>query len=361
MPEPRAGAMNLKELAARPERIEHHLVPVATIGDVQLELATASEPLYFAHVNISDEYALALPTGDGFVDAFPLRTFLGDALERDVGRYNHRPGDVVLHPVGVPHWPGRMRAPYTPLAIPPGARRCALSLVYCATVPTPSAGVVVACEDDRAKAYVAPPPAMSLVATGAALGVIARIGDTTLAVVDGAVELPRGGWVVVLAGERVHDVIRVAAGGRADGYARALVFASATREPDAPPEAWRALPPPPFAPYEEAAPGALPLVVGELAVTAVSDAVARVAIGGAGAEVPRYWAARMLFRVALHGMRLGAVETYGGFGVDDGGGRGDVVVRIPGAQTTFPRASAVGVIERLYRGIAPAGYVERLT
>ncbi len=52
--------VNLRELVARPERFEHHLIVCATLGRVQLEIVTASEPLYFGHVNFSDEYALAL-------------------------------------------------------------------------------------------------------------------------------------------------------------------------------------------------------------------------------------------------------------------------------------------------------------
>ena len=61
----------------------------ATVDGVQLEIATASEPLYFSHVNCSDEYALALPTGDELVDRFPLRTFLSDPKTgSDVGRYD---------------------------------------------------------------------------------------------------------------------------------------------------------------------------------------------------------------------------------------------------------------------------------
>jgi multimeric flavodoxin WrbA len=103
---------NLRELVARPARFEHHLLVCATIDGVQLEVTTASEPLYFSHVNLSDEYALALPTGDELVDRFPLRTFLSDPVTgADVGRYNHRIGDVVLHPDGLLRWPGRLRAP----------------------------------------------------------------------------------------------------------------------------------------------------------------------------------------------------------------------------------------------------------
>ena len=59
---PLAGARrtNLRELAARPARFEHHLTVVARAGCAQLEMVTASEPLSFAHINVSDEYALAL-------------------------------------------------------------------------------------------------------------------------------------------------------------------------------------------------------------------------------------------------------------------------------------------------------------
>jgi len=110
----------------------------ATVGDVQLEVTTASEPLYFNHINLSDEYAMALPTGDELVDRFPLRTFLSDPVTgEDVGRYNHRVGDLVLHPDGLLHWPGRLRPPYDPFELPPGMRRCGLSIVYCASKPTP--------------------------------------------------------------------------------------------------------------------------------------------------------------------------------------------------------------------------------
>ena len=92
---------NLRELVARSTRHEHQLMVCATVDGVQLEVTTASEPLYFGHINLSDEYALALPTGDDLVDRFPLRTFLSDlATGEDVGRYNHRIGDLVLHPEG---------------------------------------------------------------------------------------------------------------------------------------------------------------------------------------------------------------------------------------------------------------------
>ena len=171
---------NLRELVARPERYEHHLLVCATIDGVQLEVATASEPLYFSHINLSDEYALALPTGDELVDRFPLRTFLSDPTTgADVGRYNHRIGDVVLHPEGLLHWPGRLRAPYEPFDFPPGMRRSGLSLVYCASTPTPATWCPLPRPQERAedaKAYVTPPPPMVLASTRGAPGVLAHIG-----------------------------------------------------------------------------------------------------------------------------------------------------------------------------------------
>src|SRR5262249_3119983 len=130
---------NLLDLASRPGRFEHHLTVVARIGEAQFEIATASEPLYFAHINVSDEYAIGLPTGDALIDGFPLRTFLADApTGQDVARYNHRVGDVVLHPLGFTHWPGRLRPPFAPVVPPPGMRRCGTSLVFCACAPTPA-------------------------------------------------------------------------------------------------------------------------------------------------------------------------------------------------------------------------------
>jgi hypothetical protein len=353
---PAGGGPNLRELASRPERFEHHLVPVATIGTVQLELATASEPLYFAHVNYSDEYALALPTGDVMIEAFPMRTFLGDAAERDAGRYNHKVGDLVLHPVGVPHWPGRLRAPYAPMDMLPGMRRCGMSLVYCATAPTP-AGTLPTAADARAKPYVEPAPRMSIVSVMQVTGVIAAVGDTTLSVVDGPVELPRGGWVIVLAGDRPGELVRASAGDRVSGFARALVFASAVREPDDWAPAWARLPEPPFGAFEDAAPGALPFAAGALRVAEADGGCARVAIGSASALIPRYWAARTLFRWALHNYRLGSIETYGGLRFADGGDGSRLAIELGDASTPVTPA----IVEALYRAIAPAGYVERAT
>ncbi len=352
-PEP-VGAMNLRELASRRERFEHHLVVFARLGGVQLEVATASEPLYFGHRNISDEYAIALATGDELVDKFPLRTFLSDT-RGDVGRYNHRTGELVLHPLGFMHWPGRLRPPYEMPAIPAGMRRCLLSLVYCANVPTSSSGVVVPAADARAKAYVAPAPPMSIVDVRAQTGVIAAVGATTLAVASGTIAPPRGGWVVDLA---TLEVRRLGPGEQLE-LPRALVFSSRDAEPDPVPPAWHALPAPPFAPLEDAPRGALPFTHGPLSIVERGDAIATVTLEDAIADVPRHWLARTLFRLGLHDLRLGYVETYGGISFDDHAG-GDLDVGLGGASCRVPRAEALAFVERLYRAVAPPGYTERI-
>lgn len=380
-PGPGITRANLRELVARPERYEHHLMVVATVDGVQLEVTTASEPLFFAHVNLSDEYALALPTGDELVDRFPLRTFLSDPTSgEDVGRYNHRIGDLVLHPEGLMHWPGRLRAPYEPFDFPPGMRRCGLSLVYCASTPTPPTWSPLPTPQGREedlKAYVTPAPPMVLASTRGRPGVMARIGRTSLSLVEVPERItPRhGGWVVVLEAEAgsAHaacDLLRIAEGASLDGagIVRALVLASDDAPPDAPPDAWSSVPAPAFAAFEDASPGVLPLAVGgdALRITESSASLVTIAVGDVRSEVPRYWLARMLHRVAMHGLRLGYAETYGGFFVDD---RDEAGVRLGlrGAEhertawTTLPRAEALHTLERMYRAVAPAGYRERPT
>jgi hypothetical protein len=93
-----------------------------------------------------------------------------------------------------------------------------------------------------------------------------------------------------------------------------------------------------------------------------SPALATITCGDVLTQVPRYWLARMLHRVALHGLRMGYAETYGGFFVDD---RADDVrfgLRGPPGKTaasvSVPRAEALAVVERLYRAVAPPGYTE---
>ncbi|MEA2747978.1 MAG: hypothetical protein QOI41_2121, partial [Myxococcales bacterium] len=385
---------NLRELVARPGRYEHHLLVCATVDGVQLEVATASEPLYFAHINLSDEYALALPTGDELVDRFPLRTFLSDPVTgADVGRYNHRIGDLVLHPEGFLHWPGRLRAPYEPFDFPPGMRRSGLSLVYCASIPTPATSRALPRPQGReedAKAYVTPPPPMVLASTRGAAGALAHIGRTTLSLVElpEAIAPAHGGWVVVLEAEAgsVHapcDLLRIPEGATlaGAGIVRALLLTSSAAAPDAVPVSWSTVPAAPFAPFEDGKPGALPLDVEAMRIEAVSASTVAIAIGDAKTEVPRYWLARMLHRIALHGLRVGYAETYGGFFVDDRGEGGVTMgVRRPtgagaGASAsadasasasanadavTVARDEAMRVIETIYRAVAPVGYRERL-
>lgn len=372
---------NLREIVARPERFEHHLVVCASVDDAQLEITAASEPLYFAHINISDEYALTLQSGDELVDRFPLRTFLSDpASGEDVGRYNHRVGDLVLHPKGYLHWPGRLRPPYEPFDFPPGMRRTGLSLVYCASTPMPPTTKPPKSSSDRTddiKAYVEPAPPMALASTRGEPGTMATIGRTSLRLIELPLEIApeEGGWVVILeATGEAHfpgDIYRVAKGSKlqGDGIVRALVFASTAKSPDPVPSSWRTTPPPTFAPFEDQqrdprAPEALE--VAGLRIEASNDDPRSVIItaGEGQTEVPRYWLARMLFRVGLHALRLGYVETYGGFFVDD---RGDssapVLVGVRAGverhSISIPRLDAMTVIEKIYRAVAPPGYTER--
>jgi NAD(P)H dehydrogenase (quinone) len=368
---------NLRELVARPGRYEHHLLVCATIDGVQLEVATASEPLYFAHINLSDEYALALPTGDELVDRFPLRTFLSDPVTgADVGRYNHRIGDLVLHPEGLLHWPGRLRAPYEPFDFPPGMRRAGLSLVYCASIPTPATPCAVPRPQGRsedAKAYVTPPPPMVLASTRGAPGVLAQIGRTTLSLLElpEAIAPAHGGWVVVMEADAdsVHaacDLLRIPEGATLEGAGiiRALLLASTDAGPDAAPASWSSVPTAPFEAFEGAPPGTLPMEVATMRLEEASASTVAITLGDARAEVPRYWLARMLHRVALHGLRVGYAETYGGFFIDDRGDDVRMGLRAAAGATagaaTVARAEALGVIEAMYRAVAPAGYRERL-
>ncbi|MBX3191240.1 MAG: NAD(P)H-dependent oxidoreductase [Labilithrix sp.] len=381
-PPPGVARHNLREIAARPDRFEHCLTICATVDDVQLEVTAASEPLYFAHINLSDEWAVALPTGDDLVDRFPLRTFLTDPSSgEDVARYNHRVGDLVLHPEGILHWPGRLRPPFDPFDFPPGMRRSGLSLVYCANKPTPPTWSPLPIPPGRegdAKVYVADgskAPPMALASIRSAPGVLARIGRTSLSLVElpQAIAPAHGGWVIVLEAESggphaACDLLRLSEGASLDGagIVRALVLASDAVAPDPVPPSWTATPAPPFVPYEDAGAGELPVEVnGEkgaaLRVDAASPSTVTASIGAAATEVPRYWLARMLYRIGLHGLRLGYVETYGGFFVDDRDDAFQIGVRLAEARAAvgIPRGEAMALVERLYRAVAPPGYRER--
>ncbi len=368
---------NLLDLASRPGRFEHHLTVVARIGEAQLEIATASEPLYFGHVNVSDEYAMALPTGDAIVDGFPLRTFLSDAATgQDVARYNHRVGDVVLHPLGAMHWPGRLRPPYAPIVPPPGMRRCGTSLVFCACTPTASSVVeaaVSAGRDADAKPYVAqPPPLVLFDALHDDAHTLARVGDVTLRLVvrPSTVTASRGGYVVVLATDspaahRACDLVHLGPGESIDtrGVERALVLEGDTLAASPPPESWSRLPEPLVAPFESGPRHALPFSRAGIEATGADATEVTIRVRESSARVPRYWLARMLFRITLHRPLLGYVETYGGFFFDDRrqASEGISVGLRGGDRVTLPPAEAMSVVEALYRAVAPEGYTEQLT
>ncbi len=368
---------NLREIAARQDRFEHHLLVCATVDGARLEVTSASEPLAFAHINVSDEYAIALPSGDDLVDRFPLRTFLTDPdTGRDVGRYNHRVGDLVLHPQGLLHWPGRLRPPYEPFDFPPGMRRCGLSLVYCASEPLPHTWCPLSSPGGReadTKAYVDPAPPMVLASLRGRPGLLGKIGRTELSLVELPETLapPLGGWVVVLEVDASSlfapcDLVRIGEGKKLEdtGIVRALLLTSDGRGPDPVPHSWHETPSPPMPPYEDAPPGALPFERYGVRASEISKNVCALEIGEVGTEVPRHWLARTLYRVGLHGLRLGYVETYGGFFVDDRDDDVRIGIRpeAPLAPTSVrvSRGDALDLIEGLYRAVAPPGYSERL-
>jgi len=364
-----ARRVNLREIAARPGRFEHHLTVVGSIGVAQLEVVTASEPLFFAHANISDEYALALPTGDAMIDAFPTLTFISDPdTGTDLGRVRHRSGQLVLHPHGLLHWPGRLRPPHVMPDLP-GPRRTGLSLVICANQPTIPATrplLVTSGLEDQVKAYT--DRALPFVLADLSRQPprqVAVVGSTQveLLVSPSRIGGGLGGYLVILEAEPpwfATDLVFIEPGViiETTGVARAL-WISGDDVADAPPASWEEVPAPSMACFEDRDRVELPRVFDGIAVASISDDVVRVDIGGATAEVPRYWLARMLFRLALHGFRLGYLETYGGFYYDDRDGyrlglRG-------GGALTLARGELEVVVDQLYRAVAPPGYTERLS
>jgi hypothetical protein len=200
---------------------------------------------------------------------------------------------------------------------------------------------------------------------------LATIGRTTLSFVElpEGIEPPHGGWLLVLEAvpESAHapcDLYRVPEGTRLDGtgIVRALVLASDARGPDPAPRSWRACPAPAFAQFEDAAPGELPIAIADLRVKAIDARRVSVTVATETTEVPRYWLARMLFRVGLHRLSLGYAETYGGFFVDDRGD-GPVLFGLRSGSArgsvSVPRGEALATAERLYHAVAPPGYTER--
>lgn len=359
---------NLRALAARPERFEHHLVVVGTLGPAQLECVTASEPLPFAHQNVSDEYAIALRTGDALLDPLRFLTLLTDpASGDDVGRIKHGLEDLVLHPYGLLHWPGRLRPPHEPHRFGPGMRRCGLSFVFCgreSIAPGERPLFVSEGREADTKSYGdAETPFLLADLDREGERVLGHIGSVTMTLRAGGELAPEyGGFALILAADGEHhagDLLRIAPGARLSlGNARALLFAG-PMTPDPAPASWSEAPASPFAPFEEGPPGELPLARDGIGVSAEGDQV-RVRIGESDALVPRYWLARFLFRIALHDYRLGYIETYGGFSYDD---REPGVFRFGlrgGDSIALDRAATEALVEQLYRAVAPEGYVERL-
>ncbi len=371
---------NLRSLAARPARFEHHLTVVGRIGAAQLEVTTASEPLPLAHANLSDEYALSLPTGDPLLERPTFLTLLSivpvdplaDAWTEaggDVGRIKHRAGDLVLHAHGLLHWPGRLRPPFDPPRFPPGLKRCGLGLVFCANEevpPHPDRPLGVPPDrQDAVKAYADNVPFFLEDVRRGPPGTLARVGEVGLALVvrPAAIDAPRGAYVVVIEGEAPHfdgDLLWIPPGGRLDGAGlrRVLVASSERTDADPPPEAWERPPQSPMAPFEDGAPGALPLTLGPLHFVAEDDHQVRVEAAGRVAHLPRHWAARLLFRLPLHGFRLGYAETYGGLFWDDRDGASRLGVRGLDA-LDLPPADRLPTVDALYRALAPPHYRER--
>jgi len=362
---------NLRELAARPDRFEHHLMVLGRIGVAQIEVAVASEPLYFAHRNISDEYVVPMTSGDPMADAMSLRTFLSDFdTDEIVARYKHGTDQLLLHPYGYLHWPGKLRPPFKVFEFAPGMRRTAFSLVCCSFAPAPpedrplfaSAGL----EADTKRYASADVPMLLADLHTEPARVVGVVGTTTITLLAKPVRIapPRGGYAVVLSGTGDYfpgDLVYIPPGraAPAEGIDRALVFA-APLAPEPPPPSWDAPPPPPFAVYEDAEPGALPVAVADMTVAAVSDELVSIRIGGVAAvDVPRYWLARMMFRLALHQYTLGYLESYGGFFYDDSDGQYRLGLRGVGA-VSLARDEIAAAVETLYRAVAPTGYVERL-
>jgi hypothetical protein len=366
---------NLRELGARPERFEHHLMIVAQVGVAQLELPVASEPLPFLHVNLSDEYVVPLTSGHPMLDAFPFRVFVSDpATNADLVRINHKSLELVLHPFGFSHWPGRLRHPYAPIAFPPDLRRAGLTLVLCASARTePSTERALFVSDGRNDAVKATSAARVPTLLASLMRepprTLAQIADVRWERVIDPEQLssPRGGYLVVLDAAAdspffATDLVYVPNGATLDarGVDRGLWLSSHDADASPPPASWDHVPAQPFSPFEEGERGTLPLAIAGLVVDAADEACVQVRLGETLRLVPRYWLARTLFRIALHSYRLGYVETYEGFFYDDTDGAYRLGLRGAGA-ITLGREELSGFVERLYRAVAPEGYVEHLS
>ncbi len=126
------GWMNLRARAGAKVRLEHILEIVMRIDDTVIEMATASEPLYFGHSNWGDEYNLLFLTGDDMADAFPGRTVFTDTDSAEqLGYVKCANGTMTVHPVGMSHWPGKLKEPHKIFNPPDELRRKVFAAVFC--------------------------------------------------------------------------------------------------------------------------------------------------------------------------------------------------------------------------------------
>ncbi len=347
---------------------------VARIGDAQLELPTASEPLAFAHANLSDEYVVVLPTGHAMLDSVPFRVFVTDiASNEDVLRIQHHVLELVLHPFGLSHWPGRLRAPYTPMAFPAGMRRAGLTLVFCASKVCPPPAdralwITPGLEEGPKPYREHQVPVLLADLAREPSRRVASVADVDweLLVDPSTVAHARGAYLVVIEASGTGpftacDLVYVPKGAElaCTGVKRALLMSSNLHDASPPPESWSEVPALPFATFEQGCRGTLPLSLGELSVSGLDESRVRVALAGQSRDVPRYWLARTLFRIALHGYRLGYVETYEGFFYDDTHGTYELGLRNIG-RVQATREELELFIKQLYYAVAPEGYTEDL-
>ena len=198
--------------------------------------------------------------------------------------------------------------------------------------------------------------------------VVARCADAVweLCVEPGELAPERGGYFLVLKADGTShfdaDLIHIPPGASVElpGVERGLLLSSPDVDASPPPPAWTEVASPPFAPFEHNSPAPLPVSVEGMEVSTGDDPT-RVAVrcGERVAQVPRHWLARLLFRVALHGYRLGYVETYEGFYYDDTDGTHRLGLRGGDSVSVDPKRIAE-VVEGLYRAVAPDGYHEDL-
>lgn len=126
------GHFNLRAFAGAANHLEHVLEIVMRIDNTVIEMSTASEPLYFGHSNWGDEYNILFPTGDEMVDNFPGRTVFTDTdTAEQLGYVKATNGAMTVHPVGMSHWPGKLKEPEKIFIPPDEIRRKLFAVVFC--------------------------------------------------------------------------------------------------------------------------------------------------------------------------------------------------------------------------------------